>query len=77
MYKVFNGIAPAFMSNIFGKHLNADTENISAKKRSATSLYNHRNPNTVEYGLETMRSMGPKIWHTIPVDLKNTTYSSK
>ena len=30
MYKVFNGIAPALMSNIFRKHLNADTENISA-----------------------------------------------
>ena len=73
MYKVYNGIAPAFMSNIFGKHLNADTENISANTRSATSFYNHQNPNTVKYGLETLRSIGPKIWGMIPVDLKNTT----
>ena len=56
MYKVFNGIGPAFMSNVFGKHLNADTENISANTRSATSFYNHHNPNTVKYDLETLRS---------------------
>ena len=46
MYNVFNGIARAFMSNVFGKHLNADTENISANTRSVTSFYNHHNPNT-------------------------------
>ena len=61
MYKFFNDVAPAFMSNIFGKNLNADTENISANTRSATSFYNHHNPNTVKYGLETLRSMGQKI----------------
>ena len=48
MYKVFNGIAPAFMSNIFGKHLNADTENISANTHSVPRFYNHHNPNTVK-----------------------------
>ena len=73
MYKVFNGIATAFMSNIFGKHLNADTENLSANTRSATSFDNHHNPNTVKYGLETLRSIGPKIWGMILVALKNTT----
>ena len=72
MYKVFIGIAPAFMSNIFGKHLNADIENISANTCSATSFYNHHNPNTVRYGLETLRSIGLKIWGMIPVALKNT-----
>ena len=73
MYKVFNNFAPPFMSDIFGKHLNAGTENVSANTRSATSFYNHDNPKTVKYGLETLRSIGPKIWAIIPVDLKNAS----
>ena len=73
MYKVFKGIAPVFMSNIFGKRLNADTENVSANTRSATSFYNHHNPKTDKYVLETLRSIGPKIWALVPADLKNTS----
>ena len=73
MYKVFNGIAPALMSYIFGKHLNADTENISANTYSVRSFYNHHNPNTVKYGLEALRSIDPRIWGMIRVALKNTT----
>ena len=72
MYKVFKGLAPTFLSDIFEKHQNANTENISANTRSATSFYNPCNPKTVKYGLETLRSIGPKIWNMIPVDLKNT-----
>ena len=73
MYKVFKGLAPTFLGDIFGKHRNADTENVSANTRSATSFYNRCNPRTVKYGLETLRSLGPKIWSMIPVELKNTS----
>ena len=71
MYKVIKGVAPAFMSNIFGIHPNANTENISANTRSGRSFYNQSNPKTVKYGLETLRSLGPKIWNLIPIDLKS------
>ena len=73
MYKVYKGIAPAFLNDIFEKHPNADIDNVSANTRSATSFYNTCNPKTVRYGLETLRSIGPKIWSMIPVDLKNTS----
>ena len=61
MYKVFKGIAPSFMSDIFGKHPNVNTGNVSANTRSGKSFYNQSNPKTVKNGLETLRSLGPKI----------------
>ena len=71
MYKVFKGVAPAFMSDIFGIHPNANTVNVSANTRSGRCFYNQSNPKTVKYGLETLRSLGPKIWNLIPTDLKD------
>ena len=72
MYKVFKNIAPSLLSDVFERHLNVDTENVSSNTRSAKSFYNRNNPKTVKYGLETLRSLGPKIWNMVPVDLKNT-----
>jgi hypothetical protein len=71
MYKVFKGVAPAFMSDIFGIHPNANTVNVSANTRTGRCFYNQSNPKTVKYGLETLRSLGPKIWNLIPTDLKD------
>ena len=71
MYKVFTGVAPSFMCNIFGIHSNANIENVSANTRSGMRFYNQSNPKTVKYGLETIRSLGPKIWNLISLDLKS------
>ena len=70
MYKVFRGLAPSFMSDIFGINGNANIENVSARSRS--HCYNPSNPKTVNNGLETLRSIGPKIWDMIPNEMKNT-----
>ena len=59
MYKVSKGVAPSFMTNIFGIHPNINSDNISANTRSGMSFYNQSNPKTVKYGLETLRSLGP------------------
>ena len=71
MYKVFTGVAPAFMSGIFEKNWNACTENVSANTRSQSNFYNHSNPKTVNNGLETLRSLGPKIWDIVPIEIKS------
>ena len=73
MYKVFKDIAPAFMKDVFAKHGNAFTENVSSNTRSKSIFYNPSNPKTVKYGLETLRRLGPKIWDMIPTDIKNST----
>ena len=62
MYKVFRGLAPSFMSDIFGINGNTNAENMSARTRSHTYFYNSSKPKTVNNGLETLRSIGPKIW---------------
>ena len=72
MYKVFRGLAPSFMSDIFGINGNTNAENVSARTRSHTYFYNPSNPKTVNNGLETLRSIGPKIWAMIPNEMKDT-----
>ena len=71
MYKIFKGLAPGFMGDIFGINENANTENVSARTRSQSFFYNHSNPKTVNNGLETLRSIGPKIWAMIPSEMKS------
>ena len=73
MFKVFKGIGPVFMKEIFAKHGNNDTENVSSNTRSKSRFYNPSNPKTVNYGLETLRCLGPKIWEIIPIDMRNST----
>ena len=71
MYKVFRGLAPRFMSDVFGINGNANTENVSANTRSHNFFYNPSNPRTVNNGLETVGSLGPKIWALIPNEMKS------
>ena len=70
MFKVAKDKAPIFMNDIFATNENILTENVSSNTRSKSSFYNPFNPKTVNYGLETLRSLGPKIWNMIPSDLK-------
>ena len=72
MYKVFNGIAPPFMEDVFQRHHNALAENVSSNTRSKSNFYNPSNPRTVKHGLETLRNLGPKLWEMIPVDIRNS-----
>ena len=73
MYKVFKDMSPTFMKDIFPKHGNAFTENVSSNTRSRVNFYNPYNPKTVKYGLETLRSLGPKLWTMIPSETRNST----
>ena len=71
MFKVDKGLAPTFMNDIFSSNANAHAENVSSNTRSNSRFYNHYNPKTVNYGLETLRSIGPKIWNMIPENIRN------
>ena len=61
------------MENIFTRNVNAYSDNASANTRCKSFFYNHVNPKQVNYGLETLRSLGPKIWSIIPKELKSDT----
>ena len=61
MFKVDKGLAPTFMNDIFSRNANAHAENVSSNTRSNSRFYNLCNPKTVNYGLETLRTIGPKI----------------
>ena len=72
MFKVFNGIAPPFMQDVFKRHGNAFAENVSSNTRSKLNFYNPSNPRTVKYGLETLTTLDPKLWEMIPVGIRNS-----
>ena len=51
MFKVFKGVAPSFMSDVFRMNHNVNSENVSANTRSDKTFYCCLNPKTVNNGL--------------------------
>ena len=72
MYRVFKGLAPLIIQDVFKRHGNAFVENVSSNTRSKPNFYNPCNPRTVNHGLETLRTLGPKLWDMIPVNIRNS-----
>ena len=62
MFKVYKGVAPFFMSDVFGMKQNVNSENVSANTRSDKTFYCSLNPKTVNNVLEALSFLGPKIW---------------
>ena len=60
------GIAPAIMNNIF--EFNDNPYSL----RHDTAYFNSRNFQTVRYGIETAYFVGPRIWNTIPKEIKES-----
>ena len=73
MFMVLNNLAPPFMSNIFTKNTNFGTDNVSSNTRSKPIFYNKDNPRTRNYGLETLRCLGPKVYDMLPIEIKQST----
>ena len=66
LYKVFHGLSPSIMKNVF--HFNI---NIPYNLRSRNELY-CRNPKTKKYGTETISYLAPKIWSLVPNAIKSS-----
>ena len=60
IYKVKNGTTRSFMSGIFVRNNNANC--ISANTRSHSEFYNYINPTTTNYGIKTLRHLGPPCY---------------
>ena len=60
------------MNDIFPKCENICTDNVSANTRSHSNFYNSSNPRSVNYGLNTLRSFGPKVWQMIQNHIKES-----
>ena len=71
MYKVTTGASPTFMKEVFSLNHNFGTENVSSGTRLQSQFYNPSNPKKVNTGLETLRSLAPKIWNIVPDEIKS------
>ena len=67
IFKVKKGIAPAIMNNIF--EFNDNPYSL----RNDTAYFKSRNVRTVRYGIETASFVGPRIWNSIPLEIKEST----
>lgn len=66
MYKIHKNISPDFICEIFPK------SNIAYNLRN-NSDFVIPVVNTVFWGSETLRSLGPKIWNLLPLDIKESS----
>ena len=66
LYKVKNGLAPPIMNLIFPTIQ-------SVYNLRSNNLFKGCNVRTVNYGTESLRSLGPKIWKLIPDDIRCLT----
>ena len=72
MYKVKQGIAPPFMSDIF-KLREIPINSVIGGLRYQSEFYNYDNPRSIYNGIQTLRSFGPKIWNILPDNIKNSS----
>ena len=71
IFEVSKNIAP-LMSDIFTKNHNFCTDNVSANTRSNSIFYNAHNPRR-NYGLNTLRHLGLKVYDMVPEEIKNSS----
>ena len=65
IYKTLNDLNPSFMKEIFEKR----DENRVTRHRCKLNL-NIPSRNQVTFGAKSLKFYGPKIWNTLPVNMK-------
>ena len=63
IFKTIHNLNPSFMQEIFTLNTTRDT------LRNKLVVKTQR---TKRYGTDTLRSLGPKIWNSLPTDMKNS-----
>ena len=58
------------MREIFPCRDLANIECVAGSLRNQVDFYNPSNPRSVNWGLETLRHLGPILWNAIPKDIK-------
>ena len=67
IYKTVNNLNPSFMKQIF--ELRETNRNVREKYRLNLNI---RNYNQVTFGKKNLRILGPKIWNSLPYDIKSS-----
>ena len=67
IYKTMKQLNPVFMQNIFSFK---SSVNLSRSQRNPYDLLHHR-PNQTNFGTNSLRALGPKIWNGLPNEMKS------
>ena len=68
IFRTINGLNPEFMKDIFIKNVTSITNSNNLK------VQYHR---TAKYGDKSLKTLGPKLWNSLPNDIKRETSFSK
>ena len=67
IFKVKNGLTPIIMNEVFNFHEN-ESYNLSSGIHLAST-----NMHTAHFGIDTISSLGPKLWKLIPDKIKHAS----
>ena len=67
IFKVKNGLSPEIMKQVF------ELREAPYNFRSESSLFKRENVKTTNYGIQSIRYLGPKIWDLLPNNIKNSS----
>ena len=70
MYKINNNLAPTFMREIFPQKNLMNMQCVASNIRNHVGFYNSSNPKSSNWGLETLRHLGPILLDSVPNDIK-------
>ena len=65
MYKVKNDMCPAYISNLFGQP--------AIKYELRNHDFTIPRFNTVSFGKHSLRYLGPKVWSSVPINVKKAS----
>ena len=71
MFKLKNGLAPEIMKEVF------EIQNPAYNFRSEATHFKRENVKTTHHGIQSVRYLGPKIWDTVPNNVKNCSSLNK
>ena len=71
IFKVKNGLAPEIMKEVF------EFQHPPYTLRTESNHFKRNNVKTTNYGIQSIRYLGPKLWDLVPNDMKNVSSLSE
>ena len=66
LYRTVNGLNPSYIKNVFKK-----SDTLKSKRTQYQNNLIEPRPNYYEFGTKSLASLQPKIWNSLPVDIKS------
>ena len=66
IYRTVNGLNPSYMKNVFKK-----SNTLRSKRMQHQNNLSVPQPNYYEFGTKSLASFGPKVWDSLPINIRS------